>query len=206
MPGSDTLTGTDAGLTYTVTGANAGTVSTILPAGFTGVETPDRRGPGPTRSSSPPGTLSGQIDGGAGTDRLVGDDTARTLHGHRGGRRHREHRCQPGSCAWRSSGAAPAADTFAFGASGSLTGTITGGAGSDTLIGTDAGLTFTVTGADAGTVSTILPAGFAAVENLTGGTGADTFTFAGGSSDRSQSPAGPGRTRCSGTTPPARSP
>ena len=37
-----------------------------------------------------------------------------------------------------------AADTFAFGTSGSLTGTIAGGAGADTLVGNDAGLTFTV--------------------------------------------------------------
>src|SRR4030095_16815482 len=116
--------------------------------------------------------------GGAGTDTVVGDNTARTFNvtgatvgtvgtlwpsGFTG-----VENLQGGS----------AADTFTFGASGSLTGSVSGGGAADTLVGTDAGLTSTVTAADAGTVSTILSAGFASVEHLQGGTGTDTFTFA----------------------------
>src|SRR5262249_57248806 len=69
------------------------------------------------------------------------------------------------------------ADSFTFGASGSLSGTIDGGAGTDTIVGNDAGDAFSITGANARSIATLLPAGFTNVESLTGGTAADSFTF-----------------------------
>src|SRR5262249_6354586 len=74
------------------------------------------------------------------------------------------------------------ADSFTFGASGSLGGTIDGGGGSDTITGNDAGNAFAITGANARSITTLVAAGFSNVENLAGGTGADSFAFTGSGS------------------------
>src|SRR5439155_1349812 len=71
------------------------------------------------------------------------------------------------------------ADSFFFDPSGTLSGTVDGGAASDTLIGNNNGDTFNVTNTDAGNIAGILPAGFSSVENLTGGTGADSLVLSG---------------------------
>ncbi len=55
--------------------------------------------------------------------------------------------------------------------------TVDGGAGTDTLVGGDAGSAWRVTGANAGTLDSLA---FRNVENLTGGAGDDTFALAGG--------------------------
>jgi len=64
-------------------------------------------------------------------------------------------------------------DTFHL-LDGSVDGSITGGAGSDEIVGNDAGNIFDVTAADAGTLNSQI---FSDVENLTGGAGADTFNL-----------------------------
>jgi autotransporter-associated beta strand protein len=68
------------------------------------------------------------------------------------------------------------ADVFSFTNTGSITGAVDGGAGTnDTLVGDNDGNVFDVTGADSGTLATKMT-GWSNVENLTGGTGVDTFT------------------------------
>src|SRR5205823_10260584 len=62
----------------------------------------------------------------------------------------------------------------------SLSGTIAGGLGSDSITGNIGGETYFIPGGDAGNVAAILTAGFTSVENLVGGTGTDSFVFAPG--------------------------
>ena len=67
-------------------------------------------------------------------------------------------------------------DSFTVGSSGSLTGIVSGGTGTDTLIHTDGTNTWDITAANAGDVSDI--GSFTGIENLTGGSGNDTFNIA----------------------------
>ncbi|HUO44617.1 MAG TPA: filamentous hemagglutinin N-terminal domain-containing protein, partial [Burkholderiales bacterium] len=55
--------------------------------------------------------------------------------------------------------------------------TLTGGTGSDTIVGPDAANNWQITGGNSGTLNGY---GFSSVENLTGGSGADSFTLNGG--------------------------
>src|SRR5262249_39628823 len=63
-------------------------------------------------------------------------------------------------------------DTFTLSGTGSLSGFIQGGAGSDKLQGRDVTNTWSISGADAGTVTNV-GAGFSGVENLVGGSQVD---------------------------------
>lgn len=67
-------------------------------------------------------------------------------------------------------------DTFSF-LGGTLSGTINGGAGSNTIVGDNIDNQFMITSNNAGTV-TSLGGTFANIQNLTGGTENNTFTFA----------------------------
>jgi len=66
-------------------------------------------------------------------------------------------------------------------AGGSLSGSIAGNLGNDTLRGTNSPLIFTVTGPDAGEVSAVA-GGFVEIENILGSTDEDTFNFLTGGS------------------------
>lgn len=69
-------------------------------------------------------------------------------------------------------------DTFTLNG-GSISGTITGGAGNDKLIGNTGPNTWNITGADdAGNVTSVFA--FSSIENLTGNSGVDSFIFADG--------------------------
>ncbi len=70
-------------------------------------------------------------------------------------------------------------DTFAL-AGGSISGSINGGGGNDTLIGEAINNTWNISAADSGSVSGVTA--FSAIANLTGNSGDDTFIFADGSS------------------------
>ncbi|HTQ16028.1 hypothetical protein, partial [Mycobacterium sp.] len=70
-----------------------------------------------------------------------------------------------------------AADSFTLGST--LSGSITGGGGANTLTGANATTAWTVTAADAGTVTGVT-GGFTQIGSLIGGSGADSFTLAGG--------------------------
>ena len=72
-----------------------------------------------------------------------------------------------------------AVDNFAI-AGGNITGSIDGGGGSDELVGADASNTWNITGTDVGTLNG--QNAFTAIERLFGGSLADTFVYANGSS------------------------
>ncbi len=69
-------------------------------------------------------------------------------------------------------------DTFYIGASGNISGEVSGGSGADTLIAADSSNVWEITGADAGALNAMA---FVDIENLTGGAGDDVFSFLGGS-------------------------
>jgi hypothetical protein len=70
-------------------------------------------------------------------------------------------------------------DTFTFGPTGSLSGLITGGGGSDQLIGANIANTWDITGTNAGTLN---GTAFSGIKNLTGGSAVDVFQFMTGAS------------------------
>jgi nitrous oxidase accessory protein NosD len=115
----------------------------------------------------------GTIDGGAGSDSIVGNDAAHTytLTGPDAG--NISDLVPNGFTSVENLTAGTANDLFLFANGGSLAGAINGGGGIDTIDGDDAGRTFNVNGTNAGNVSGILPAGFTNVESLVGGNGAD---------------------------------
>ncbi len=219
VSGNNTLTGADATNTWSITGANAGTVNAN--ATFTNVENLIGGSGSDAFVFATAGSLSGDIDGGAGTNTLdyhlfstpvfvnLGSGTATAI----GGTFSSIENVVGGSAATNTltgdnlgdvfditgtnSGDVngPAAFTFssfqylvggagtnlfAFGPSGVLSGTITGGPGGDTIQGNDAGDVFRITGTNAGSIDGILTAGFTGVENLTGGAGNDDFIFSNG--------------------------
>jgi len=63
---------------------------------------------------------------------------------------------------------------------GSVTGSLSGGDGNDTLRGADTGETWTLSGVDVGSLTSV--AAFSSIERLAGGNGTDTFVFTNGSS------------------------
>jgi hypothetical protein len=174
--GIDTLTGDNVARAFSITGANAGNVSTILPVGFTNVEVLNGGTANDTFTFGP-GGLIGQIDGGAGTDTITGDNTARTFTITGGNIGTISTIVSNVFLNVENLTGGTGADAFVF-TTGTLSGTIDGGAGSDTLTGDNTGRTFSVTGANSGTLLGLTAGGFSNVENLTGGTGNDQFTFA----------------------------
>jgi Ca2+-binding RTX toxin-like protein len=149
---SDTLIGRNVATVWTLTGANAGTVGTLAFSSFenlTGGTSTD------TFKFGSAGSVSGVVDGGGGTaDRLdyTGRASAVTVN------------LQTGN-----------ATGVGVGFAGIEA--MTGGSGSDRLIGTNADTVWALTGPDAGKAGTF---SFTSVENLTGGTGADVFKFGAG--------------------------
>ena len=71
-------------------------------------------------------------------------------------------------------------DFFVFGDAGEISGDLSGGAGTDVLIGDDDGNAFTISGPDEGTLADKIGGAFTGIENLGGGDGADSFTLAAG--------------------------
>jgi Ca2+-binding RTX toxin-like protein len=69
-------------------------------------------------------------------------------------------------------------DTFVVAPGASLSGTLDGGTGSDTLVGPNAGNVFNITGTNSGNLNGVI--NFVGVENLTGGASDDRFVFANG--------------------------
>jgi hypothetical protein len=71
-------------------------------------------------------------------------------------------------------------DDFVLTVTGSVTGSIDGGAGNDIIQGYTTGATWNITGADVGNLSGV--ADFSNIETLLGGNGVDTFNFSNGAS------------------------
>jgi filamentous hemagglutinin family protein len=178
--GGSTLVGPNQATTWTVTGADIGTLSGMGELvtynsienliGGTGVDNFTLAG----------GTLSGSIDGGAGIDVFTGDNVASSF-------------IVTALNTFNATGITGSIlniesltggtlnDSFTL-AGGTLDGAIDGGAGIDTLIADNVVNTFVVTALNGGTVTGVI-GGFSNIENLTGGNTNDSFSLSGGTLD-----------------------
>lgn len=122
------------------------------------------------------GSVTGSINGGSGTNTLVADNVANmfTITG-----------TNAGTMTGVSSGFAniqnltggTSNDQFIL-SGGSLSGSINGGGGTNSLTANNTTNAWSITGSDAGSVSGV--SGFSSIQNLNGGSGADTFSLNGG--------------------------
>ena len=149
---ADTLIGANAANTWTISAANGGTVGAFT---FSSIENLTG-GTGADTFKFTTGSVTGKIDGGAGTDTLdfSGDG---------------------GAAATVNLATAKATKTGGFANIENLVGS---SSTADTLIGANAANTWTISAANGGTLGAFT---FSAIENLTGGTGADAFKFTTGS-------------------------
>jgi hypothetical protein len=204
---TNTLVGPDADMAWTISGPDAGQVGFVT-GGFSHIGNLTGGSGADTFSFVASGSVSGGIDGGAGTDTLEGGPITDVTLGT--------------STSDSYSGMVTAAAQFTFTGinvlGGAGTGTLTGenvastwtlgatqtyddranngtlafsgfakivGGGTDTLMGSDADTDWTINGLDSGRVSvsnTSVVTAFSNIGTLTGGTGADTFTFVGNGS------------------------
>jgi len=172
---NDTLKVTGKSNVWNITGNNRGNVDGAGIVDFLGIENLTGGADADTYIFEAGGSLYGTIDGGDGADSLEGADTNNTWEitaldaGALNEQIYENIENLIGG---------DAQDIFVLGDGAGVTGTIDGGAGSDTLVGPDSDTTWNITGGDAGSVADVE---FTSVENLTGGAGADTFIFADGS-------------------------
>jgi hypothetical protein len=172
--GNDTIVGANQTDNWSITGANAGSITAVL-AGFTNIDNLTGGTVADTFTFAVGGSLAGTIDGGGGAALIVGANQTNNWNIN-------------GANAGKITGALNAfvnvqsltggtgQDTFTFLVGGSLTGAINGGGGNDTIVGANQANTWNITGVNAGNLPGVLPA-FTNVENLTGGTGQDVFAF-----------------------------
>ena len=166
--GDDTLRGPNTGGGFSITAADAGTIAAIA-GGFSSIESLEGRG-GVDTFAFAGGTLSGNIDGGGGTDTVVGPDAdiAWAISGIDGG--------SLDGLAGTFAGienltGGTGIDTFSINA-GSLSGTIDGGGGDDAI--NYAGFAGAVSiDLEMDTATAI--GGFTSIESFTGSSGVDTF-------------------------------
>jgi hypothetical protein len=175
--GSNTLAGANVTNTWAITSANSGTLNSN--AGFNGVQ--HLAGGSSSDSFTFSGTGSeASIDGGAGSNTLTGNNAGDAFA---------ISAANDGSVTGvvttfsniQNLVGGSGNDGFTFVSPGSLTGTIDGGAGTNTITGDNNGDSFSISGSNAGSIASILSAGFSNVQNLVGGSGNDDFTFTGGS-------------------------
>jgi hypothetical protein len=145
----------NAGQTFNITGANAGTAGTLA---FTGVGSLTGGSGDDTFTLGAAGTLSGSIAGG-------GQAVADTLN----------LSGKAGAVAINQQSSTATGITGSFGGIEA----VVGNGATTTITGLNAGQTFNITGADAGTAGTLA---FTGVGSLTGGGGDDAFAFAAGGS------------------------
>jgi len=179
--GNDLLIGDNVSRTFSVTGSDSGDIGTILPAGFTIIENLQGGTAGDSFVFGAAGVLTGTLNGGNGSDTLTGSDSSLVFSITGANAGNVGSILAAGFSNVENLQAGSANDTLTFGASGSLSGTIQGGSGTDTLFGNDANLNYGITGSNAGSIVGVLAAGFSAIENITAGSGSDTFQINGGS-------------------------
>jgi filamentous hemagglutinin family protein len=152
--GTDTIVGPAGGTTWTVDAANTGHLSTYI-TDFNGIETLTGGAGNDTFNVS--GAM-GTINMGAGTNVLTMTGTTYTVGAVNGN---------------------TGTNTYNINA-GTIT-TLTGGSGSDTIVGPAAGAKWTLTAANVGNLKTLadvsLIGTYNAIETLTGGAGNDQFTI-----------------------------
>ncbi|MCH8042464.1 MAG: fibronectin type III domain-containing protein [Planctomycetes bacterium] len=174
--GDDTLIGPDAASTWAINAANGGNLAGSVTVSFSDVENVTGGTGTDDFTFANAGSLTGAVDGGAGTDTLIGDDDGNVFT---------VTAANEGTLAGKTSGfsnvenltGGAATDDFTITAAGSLTGSIDGGSGgANSLTNAGAGNTWTISGANSGTV-TDLGTGFSNIASLTGGVGEDDFTI-----------------------------
>ena len=151
---ADNLTGPDASSTWTLSGANSGTVAGVA---FTSFENLNGGAGNDTFAFQPGGSVSGNLNGGGGTNTL-------------------DYSALAGPITVNLSSGVVAPDVA--GLIQNVT-SFVGSAGLDTLVGPATSSIYTVTGANAGTVGAYT---FSSFENLTGGPANDVFVFQPGGS------------------------
>ncbi len=173
--GANTLTADNTANTWTITAADAGTVTGVS-GGFTNIGNLIG-GTGTDSFTLNGGTLSGAINGGlTGVNTLTADNVANswiigaadggTVTGINGGFTNIAN-LVGGS----------ANDSFIL-TTGTLSGAIDGGLGTNSLTGADVANTWTISGTDTGSVTGV-GGGFSNISTLIGGGGADNFSFTG---------------------------
>ncbi len=176
--GNDSIVADDVATTFALLGTDAGTHVGTSSFSFTAVENLTG-GNQDDLFDLGIGTLSGDLDGGLGSDTLLASDvpTLFTVTGNDAGTATGigGQFASIESLQGRSS-----ADTFVL-AGGQLTGGIDGGLGIDRFVGDNVANAFVVSGPNSGTATGINgAAGFINVENLTGSALSDSLTLAGG--------------------------
>ncbi len=173
LTGANTLTADNTANTWTISGADAGTVTGIT-GGFTNIGNLTG-GTGTDSFTLAGGTLSGAIDGGlTGANTLTADNTANTWT---------ITAADAGTVTGVTSGftnignliGGTGTDSYTL-SGGTLSGAIDGGAGTNSLTGDNIANTWMVNAADGGTVTGITGT-FTNIGTLIGGNNADSFTF-----------------------------
>ncbi|NLF68877.1 MAG: hypothetical protein GX575_07460, partial [Candidatus Anammoximicrobium sp.] len=174
-PGMDTLVGDPDGNAFVVTGVDMGTL-TGKTSGWSGIENLTGAAGVDTFTINSGATLSGNIDGQGGNDTLAQADGTNSWNiTSANGGTVTDLSGTFSNIENVTGGNGP--DTFYLVLNtGSLTGAVTGGAGTDRLVGDSTGNAFVVTGADAGTL-TGKTSGWSGIEELFGHGGVDTFTI-----------------------------
>jgi filamentous hemagglutinin family protein len=208
VAGADTLVGDNVANTWNITGADTGTVTGVN--SFSNIENLTGDADTDDFVFDDPGTLSGLINGAAGTDSVdysaklgavtvdladtnfvnietyIGNDTDSTLLADNIANSWSITGINDGTVGttnfidFNKLAGNDDTDDFIISASGSVTGSIVGGLGNDTLQGVDAGTAWNITGADVGDLTEV--AAFSEIETLQGGNGDDIFTFDDGAS------------------------
>ncbi len=149
--GTDTLVGPNATNTWIVTGSGAGTLNSSL--SFSAVENLTGGTDDDTFNFSAGQKLSGKVDGGTGSDTLTYGTYTKAVT------------VDLQKLAATNTGGVAHLESFV------------GGAGKDTLVGSNTVSIWAIAGTNAGSVNGLA---FSAFENLTGGTAADNFQIASG--------------------------
>ena len=206
--GTDTVIGDIGANTWDIIGADSGTVSGV--SSFSDIENLTGNANSDDFIFAVGGTLSGSINGAAGADSVsyaakpgvvsvdlsdasfssietfIGNDTDSTLISINTANTWNITGINDGSVGvtsfidFNNLQGNNGTDDFILSVGGSITGSITGGAGNDAIQGYATGASWNIIGADVGSVSGV--AGFSEIETLLGGNGVDTFVFSNGSS------------------------
>lgn len=206
--GSDFLVANNAANTWSITAADAGSLTSV--ANFSNVENLTGNAAADSFVFANAGSISGIINGATGSDSidysaklgavsvdlastnfisiesLIGNNTNSTLLGDNVANTWTITGTNDGTVGvvsftdFNNLTGSDNSDNFVLNASGSITGALNGGNGTDSIVGVDTGATWNITGADVGNLTAV--AGFSAIETLQGGNGIDNFVYANGSS------------------------
>ena len=174
--GSNTLQGGNGPNSWTLAGPDTGTVAGIA-LGFTAIGNLVGGQGSDDFALGAAGSLSGSIDGG-------GPAVTNTLNGPTAGATWTIDSANGGSVGGVTGGFSNVGrlvggagdDVFNLSGSGSLSGSLDGGLGSNTLASTDGGDTVTITGPDAGTIAA-LAGGFSGIGTINTGGGSDALVL-----------------------------